>query len=223
MAQHTIFLDIETIPSQLPEYLAKCRAAVTPPGNIKKPESIAAWLEEHGEAAAREAVAKTSLDPAAGHVCAIGWARDHEPTHIRVTGTVEGERSIIADFFNDLGAFDRCTFVGHYISGFDLRFLLCRAVVLGIQIPYCIPRDPKPWDDRVFDTMTAWAGARGTISLDKLCDAMGIPGKDGFDGSMVAEAWANREYGRIADYCEADVERVRRVWFKFKAAGWIND
>ena len=73
----------------------------------------------------------------------------------------------------------------------------------------------------MFDTMTAWAGARGTISLDNLCAALGIPGKgDGFDGSQVAQAWADGRHDEIAQYCRDDVQRVRAVWQKFQDAGW---
>ena len=67
-----VYLDIETIPAQSPEYRDKVRATIKPPGNIKKPESIAAWMAENADAAVDETVAKTSFDPAAGHICCIG-------------------------------------------------------------------------------------------------------------------------------------------------------
>ena len=44
-----VYFDIETIPCQRPEYAAELAEKVSPPGNIKKPESIAAWLEENRE------------------------------------------------------------------------------------------------------------------------------------------------------------------------------
>jgi predicted PolB exonuclease-like 3'-5' exonuclease len=93
-------------------------------------------------------------------------------------------------------------------------------VILGIQIPPQIPRDPKPWDKSMFDTMTAWAGARGTISMDRLCEALGLPGKGDFDGSMVAEAWANGEHETIIEYCKRDVEAVRAIHRRFVAVNW---
>ena len=68
--------------------------------------------------------------------------------------------------------------------------------------------------------MTAWAGAKGTISLDRLCEALGIQGKNGFTGADVAAAWDAGEHQTIIDYCAADVRRVRKVWRKFQAAGW---
>ena len=133
--------------------------------------------------------------------------------------TVDQEIDVLAGFFESLRQFRRHTFIGHNVGAFDLRFLMCRAVVLGVHVPQGIPRDPKPWDSTIFDTMTAWAGARGTISLDRLCKALSIPGKGGFDGSQVAAAWEAGEHDRIEEYCRDDVDRVRQVWRKFKAAG----
>ena len=83
------------------------------------------------------------------------------------------------------------------------------------------PRDIKPWSQDIFDTMVAfWAGARGTIGRDRLCDALGPPGKGDFDGSMVAEAWANGEYAKISRYRLQDVETVRAIHRRFEAVGF---
>ena len=218
--EHAIFLDIETIPAQSPDVFDAIKSGVKAPGSFKKPESIEAWMAENRDKAAMEALAKTSFDPALGHICTIGWAADSDEPVTAHARDVKDERDVMDAFFGSLGTYHRNTFVGHHISGFDLRFILCRAVVLGVPIPACIPRDPKPWAGTVFDTMTAWAGARGTISLDNLCAALGIPGKGDFDGSQVAKAWANGEHDKIAEYCADDVRRVREVWRKFQAAKW---
>jgi len=214
-----IFLDIETIPSQSSDLRAAMRAEVKAPGNIKKPESIEAWMAENADKAVDDAIAKTSFDPLHGHICTIGWAMDDEKPVTAHARTVAEETDVLRAFFGSFGAFDHCTFVGHNVGAFDLRFILCRSVVLGVKVPRPIPRDPKRWDKTVFDTMQAWAGQRGTVSMDKLCAALGLPGKGGFDGSMVAEAWANGEHERIAEYCAADVTRTRELFRRFRAAG----
>lgn len=216
----TVFLDIETIPAQSAAVAQEFRDAVKPPGNIKKPESIAAWLAENGEAAAAEALAKTSFDPALGHICTIGWAVGDEWPTVAHAETENGEADVLRAFFAAINSQHRHQFVGHFIGGFDLRFILCRAVALGVMIPASIPRDIKPWSSQIFDTMTAWAGARGSISLDNLCKALGVEGKTGFDGSMVAGAWADGQHDVIAGYCADDVRRVQQVWAKFQAAGF---
>jgi hypothetical protein len=220
MSEQTIFLDIETIPSQSPTLLAKLMSEVTAPAQYKKQDSIDAWLSENRETVARERLAKTSFDPAHGHICTIAWAIDDKPVDAMHSQFIEDETETLQTFFEAISGFARTTFVGHYISGFDLRFILNRAVVLGVPIPQCIPRDIKPWHPRIFDTMVAWAGSRDTISQDKLCEALGIAGKDGFDGSMVAQAWLDGEHDRITEYCRADVEKVRDIWRKFQAVGF---
>ena len=220
---HNIFIDIETLPNQSPEYRAKVRAGIKPPGNISKPESIAKWMEENAESAADEAVAKTSFDPAAGHICSISWAVGDDEVRSAVLGADLGdEASIIRWFFETLPELGMNRFIGHYITGFDLRFIMCRAIVLGVKVPALWPRDPKPWDQSAFDTMTAWAGARGTISLDRLCEALGIESPKGeLDGSQVAQAWLDGRYDEIAAYNRADVVAVREVFRKFEAVGLV--
>jgi len=217
-----IFLDIETVPSQSAEYRAEVRNTITAPAQYKKPESIAQWIADNGDAAADEIVAKTSFNPAHGHICTIGFAIGDGEALAYHAQDIESEAAIIRDFFADLPDQGLNRFIGHYISGFDLRFILNRAIVLGVQLPPSVmfPRDIKPWSDNVFDTMVAWAGPKDRISLDDLCKALGIPGKDGFDGSMVAEAWANGEHDKISEYCRADVERVRSVFRKFQSVGY---
>jgi len=221
MSETTIFLDIETIPSQSPDLLAKFMAEVTAPATYKKQDSIDAWLAENREAVARERLAKTSFDPAHGHICTIAWASEDGEPQVVHAETVGNEAATLRLFFSQINTHHRVTFAGHYISGFDLRFILCRAVVLGVKIPQCIPRDVKPWGDRIFDTMTAWAGAKDRISMNDLCAALGIEGKgDGLDGSQVAQAWLDGRHDEIARYCQDDVIRTREIWRKFQAAGW---
>ena len=215
-----VYLDIETIPCQSAEYRTRVREGIKPPGTIKKPESILQWLEENAETATDEAVAKTSFDPAYGHICCIGWAIGDDTVQSLSAPTVSDEADILRGFFDALPKMGMAKFIGHYITGFDLRFIMCRAIVLGVKIPSIWPRDPKPWDQSVFDTMVAWAGARGTISQDRLCEALGLSGKGDFDGSMVAAAWANGEHQRIAEYCRSDVETVRAIHRRFEAVGF---
>jgi 3'-5' exonuclease len=217
-----IYFDIETIPDQSPEALAREMENVTPPGNIKKPESIEKWLAENAENAAREAVAKTSFDGGRGHVCTIAWAKNDGPVLVRHAIDVDDERDVIADFFAAFDEYHSETLVGHNITGFDIGFLRKRAVVLSVEMPSrtSFPRDPKPWDRSIFDTMSAWAGGTNRISMNDLCEILGIDGKDGFDGSKVAAAWAAGEHEKIARYCKADVERTRAIHQRFIAAGY---
>lgn len=220
---HNVFIDIETVPNQSHEYRAKVLANIKPPAQYKKPESIAQWMAENADAAVDEAVTKTSFDPAAGHICSIAWAVGDGEVQCAQTGrSLDNEASVIDEFFDALPTMGMSRFIGHYITGFDLRFIMCRAIVLGVKVPALWPRDPKPWDHAVFDTMTAWAGAKGTISLDRLCEALGIDSPKGeIDGSQVAQAWADGRFDEIAAYNRRDVVAVREVFRKFEAVGLV--
>jgi hypothetical protein len=220
MGERTVYLDIETIPSQDPDLLAKFMAEVTAPAQYKKEDSIAAWLDENREKVARERLSKTSFDPAHGHICTIGYAIDDMDVRCSYTSELRSEALMLENFFGAIDSFHDTTFVGHYISGFDLRFIINRAIILGVKIPRCIPRDVKPWGKGIFDTMYGWCGPKDNISLDNLCAALGIEGKGDFDGSMVAEAWANGEHDKIASYCRSDVEKVREIHKRFQAVNF---
>lgn len=217
-----VFLDIECIPNQSPEYAASVRENLTAPAQYKKPESIAKWLAENGDEAVADIIAKTSFNPALGHICTIGYAVGGDDVFAAHARTVGEEKLIIEGFFSALPTLGQNRFIGHYITGFDLRFILNRAIILGVPLPHktLFPRDTKPWGDETFDTMFAWAGAKGEISQDNLCKALGLETKQGMDGSKVAEAWANGEHERIAEYCRRDVETVRAIYRKFEAVGY---
>lgn len=218
-----VYFDIETIPDQSPSALAKCREKVSPPGNIKKQESIDKWMADNADAAAKEMLAKTSFDGGRGHVCTIGWAKNDGAVRVEHAESRTEEAQIIQAFFADLDKYKSETLVGHNIVGFDIPFLLKRAIVLGVELPddRKLPRDPKPWSNTVFDTMTAWEKDRKKWpSMNALCGILGIVGKDGFDGSMVADAWAEGQHETIARYCDDDVRRTRAIHQKFLEAGF---
>lgn len=218
-----LYLDIETIPASDPEIIAEIAASVTAPGSMKKPETIAEWEASQKPAAVADAVAKTSFNGALGQICCLSWAwNDDAPCSLMSVpfiGEADALRRAMEMMVDDRPrAFDAPIIVGHYVADFDLRFIWQRAFVLGVKMPAWWPRDPKPWSGSVHDTMNMWAGAKGSISLDNLCKALGVGGKDGVDGSMIAGMWQRGEYDAIAEYCRADVERVRRVHRKMLVA-----
>jgi len=217
-----VYFDLETIPCQAPEHLEILKRKVTAPASFKKPESIKAWLDENRETAAKEALSKTSFDGGYGHICTIAWAKNNGKINVRHAQTVSQERGVIEAFFSDLDDYHSETLVGHNIVGFDIPFLRKRAIALGIRMPprASFPRDPKPWDKTLCDTMAMWAGGTNRISMNALCDILGIEGKDGFDGSQVAGAWAEGEHDKIAEYCRDDVWRTREIHKRFLAAGY---
>lgn len=217
-----LYLDLESIPAQTEAVKERIAANVKPPAQMKKAETIAAWEKDGREAAVQEAIDKTSFDGGLGHVCCIGWAFGDEEVRSESVLNIDEERSRLATFFrsvsDDAPMYGNVTVVGHYISGFDIRFLTQRAIVLGVKLPSWWPHEAKPWSNEIFDTMIKWAGVKGTISLDNLCFALGIKGKGDVDGSMVAQMFKEGKHEEIAAYCRSDIEKVRQVHKKMIAA-----
>lgn len=216
-----LYLDIETIPTSDAEIIAAIAETITPPKSMSKPETIALWERETKPGLVAEAVSKTSFNGAHGRICCVGWAWDDDVPEAAIDQIAGSEKATIKYAFEQMdkrAGRGFPTIIGHYVANFDIRFIWQRAMVLGVPMPHWFPRNPKPWGNEVFDTMTAWCGAKDSISLDNLCKALGIPGKNGIDGSMVAGMWARGEYDAIAEYCRDDVERVRNVHRKMRVA-----
>lgn len=237
-----ITLDIETIPAQDPEHLKELMetateaaenevAALKPPGNLKKQESIDAWIADEMpiKAAAIRSNAKetamqqyrsTSFDGKFGSIAVIGFAAGDEPAKTLYGDPFDQntERSILAAFYGWVGQqFNQVkgvpiTFIGHNIIDFDLRFMFQRSVILGVKPHVCVPFDAKPWSDSVYDTMTRFAGQRGRVSMASLCKAFGMDGKGDIDGSKVWDYIQSGRIDEVAQYCAGDVERTRAFY-----------
>lgn len=231
----TITLDIETIPAQREDvraYFAKTigkdtaekLASVRAPANYKDQAKIDEYIQKakqdliDGEQAAiDEAVNKTGLDGAFGQVVCIGFAiGDTEP--IVLSGMNESDLlKQLNVCFGDIppNRHLSTSIVGHNVSSFDLRFLMQRYIVNSIRPHQLIKlaAEAKPWEkERVYDTMTQFAGVGNRISLDKLCMALGLPGKGDITG---ADVWPMVQAGRldeVAAYCADDVRKTRSVF-----------
>lgn len=214
-----IYLDIETIPTQRDDLKALVAEKVTPPASMSKPETIAKWEAEKKPEAIEEEWRRTALDGAMGEIVAIAWAVDDEVPQVAWRSLERPEADVLAEFFGSIaprlntpGRPIRPTWVGHFITGFDLRFIWQRAVILGVEPGFYLPYDAKPWGSDVFDTKTAWSGVSSygkSASLDTLCKVMGFAGKGDIDGSKV---WDYVKAGRmpeVAEYCKDDVEKAR--------------
>ncbi len=227
-----IYLDIETIPGQAPEIREAIEDSITHPGNMSKPETIAKWEAEKKPVAVEEAWRKTAFNGHEGEIICISWAVDDGQPQVVMRELGGSERDMLEAFFDQVllampyNEKTMVEWIGHNVQAFDLRFIFQRAVILGVQPPFRIPHNERPNSGSVYDTMTAWAGWGGRISLDALCRALGIPtkgdelGGEEIDGSKV---WDFVKAGRVCDvatYCMADVERVRKV---YKRMNFITD
>jgi hypothetical protein len=224
-----IYLDLETIPTDRAAVRDYIAATITPPGTMKKAETIAAWVKDDKPAAIEEAVNRTSLDGAFGRVFCIGWAVDDDaPTSLYGMN----EPTILEAFaavLHDMPVSERfsTTIIGHNVAAFDLRFLVQRYIVNGIRPPFVIAKaaEAKPWEkSTVYDTMVQWAGAGNRVSLDKLCLALGIESPKGeLDGSKVWQWVQDGKHEEVAAYCERDVAAAREVHRRMTFAHSFED
>lgn len=207
-----IFSDIETIPSDSPSIIEYVTANVSPPGTMGKAETIAKWEAEERPAAVEEALAKCALDGAFGKVIVVCMGYDDGSVD-RIFDT--DEKAVLGEVANTLADVRSPRFVGHSIH-WDLRFLFQRYLCNGMSVPISIRRavEAKPWEsDKVFDTMTQFAGVGNRISLEKLCLALGVPSpKKGMDGSQVWSCYKAGRISEIVDYCAGDVAAARAVF-----------
>lgn len=213
-----IFLDIETIPTQDAAELERIAA--------DERARNAALVKPHSEAKVAEnideLVRKTALDAASGEIVCIAaleygagsgsaartWSRDY-----REAGS---ERTMLQEFFSWLSKHNTQKLAGHNVLAFDEPFLRQRGFVLGLQVPGRLLGSERPWQAQQRDTMLMWTGgAPGkSISLDKLCRALGLPGKGELDGSGVWDAVRAGRIDEVVTYCAADVERTRSCWVR---------
>ena len=239
-------IDIETIPTQRPDVLEEITsnrfdklqadiAAIKPPGNYKKEETIVAWWNDEAPKIIDSMKAthtseceaeyrKTGLDGAFGQICVIGFAIDDEPASTVWSADwalEKTERELLEDFacaLTDLipaSAERGMCVVGHNVANFDLRFLVQRSIVNGVRPHRVIAAaaQAKPWEsEKVFDTMIQWAGVGNRIKLDKLCKALKIPTpKTDITGAGVWDAVQSGRINEVALYCARDVVATRAV------------
>jgi len=220
------FFDIETVPGQ-PEESHKALIANTieAPTAMKKSDTIRAWHDGEGKyAGARDKAIedeyrKQSFDAAYGGIITMAFATEDAEV-VSFQRELDGcEITMINDFFHDLvNSLDGRPpmFVGHFVAGFDMRFLFRRCVILGVRPPFSIKFDGRHGTD-YFDNMIAWCGYKEKISQDNLSKALGLKGKPSdIDGSKVWDFAKEGRIDEIAAYNRDDVEQCRAIYKRIK-------
>lgn len=175
-------------------------------GNLKDEAKIQAKIEEarkkwerdvatHGEQLEiarqeyeRQLLEKAPLDAATGRVCAVGYKSDNG-TEILDTRLDYDERQLIErcwQCFQNIRNAGR-QIVGFNSANFDIPFLVRRSFIVGVTVPYWIFTPTRYLAPLFVDLMQIWQAGnrRDYISLDKVCKAMGVPGKpDDCTGAM---------------------------------------
>jgi len=114
-------------------------------------------------------------------------------------------------------------------SGFDLPVLHYRALKAGVQAPRYWETGAEDQSFRynnylsryhwrhldLMDVMSAFQG-RARASLETVAMLLGLPGKLGFSGAQVWDAYLAGELVRIRRYCETDVLNTYLVYLRFE-------
>ena len=200
-----IYIDIETAATDQQWAIDDLTESVKPPSNYGE-EAQKKWWATKGADKLAEIIPATALDTSLARIICIGYAvEDQSPV------TLWGEEPLIlTDLCGQLACYRNVRLIGHNIINFDVPTLFHRMIINRVRPHRSVHMKYKPWSDDIFDTMVEWGG-KDPVSLDKLCKLLGIEGKGDIDGSMVPQLYADGKIEEIAEYCAADVERVRAI------------
>jgi 3'-5' exonuclease len=129
----------------------------------------------------------------------------------------DGEKEILAA---TIEAFEKAGgLVAHNGKDFDYPWLCRRMMINGLRLPALLQiQNLKPWEIKLEDTAEMWKFGQfqHRASLALMCNVFGLPSpKAGMDGSQVAEVfYKEKNYKKIADYCEGDVVALINVYRK---------
>ncbi|MBF0137073.1 MAG: 3'-5' exonuclease [Magnetococcus sp. DMHC-1] len=134
------------------------------------------------------------------------------------------EREIVEKFLHSLGK-NKPMLVGYNSLAADLRILVQRGMILGVQAKEFCHRPNKPWEGVDYlakgsdwnvdlkDVVTPGWG-HGSPSLHEIATLCGIPGKMEISGEQVPELWLNGQLERIVAYNEFDALTTYLLWLR---------
>jgi predicted PolB exonuclease-like 3'-5' exonuclease len=133
------------------------------------------------------------------------------------------EASLVSTFLEAVGK-HRPQLVGFNSQDSDLKILIQRGVILGVQAAGFARRPDKPWEgvdyfargsDWNIDLKEILGGwGKSVPSLHELAVQSGIPGKLGIDGNDVAALWLEGRLAEIVAYNEFDALTTYLVWLR---------
>jgi 3'-5' exonuclease len=220
-SEYLVFVDIETLaagPAINPDTL-------TPPGNLKKKETIEEWYAFSAPIQADKEYRKRSLDSMQGLIICIGVGiGDIEPTYFATEiADEEHEKEIVGKFsdylFNSLRSeFASIKFIGHNFRAFDALWLKRKCWKYNFNW-LCQSINTSKYSGNVDDTMEIWScdNYQEKAKLTDIAKFLGLGEKlDGIDGSMVHDLFHAGEFQTIWDYCCQDVVLTRTVYNRLK-------
>jgi predicted PolB exonuclease-like 3'-5' exonuclease len=174
----------------------------------------------------RGKAAEPAFPPHYVHIpIAIGYALlsdELEMQQMGVAGTLafgHDEAKLLSAFhtFADQSAAVLVTYNGR---GFDLPVLTLRSFRHGIGQAWYSPAHRKRYSEELHIDLMEQLTEYGAIqfkgfSLDKVAKLIGLPGKMGFDGSLVEAAFAAGKAKEIEAYAVSDVAQTTLVFMRY--------
>ena len=162
-----LFLDIETIPAD-ESIKAGLESDIRPPRNLSRPESLERWEAEAKPERVEDTFRKTALRGHQGRILCVGYIKETERGVAE--DVISGLEPSILRYFWDL-AKDVDLFVGFNILNFDLRFIVQRSIIHGIEPTRRLPF-ARYRSEPVYDVMQEWeCWGREYIKLGELAEA----------------------------------------------------
>lgn len=210
------YFDIETEPADAAS-LKAFEPEFDAPRNIKDPAKIAAAIAEKRE----EWIERAALSPITGRILAIGYIEGGAMWSEYVGLGKVDEPTLIARFFENvqdccMGAQKRLA--GFNVHGFDLPFIVRRALAHGMKIPAGLLPSPGSgrfyWPSWVIDIRDVWAMGehQPAGSLDVIGRFLGLGGKAG-KGADFARLFHGtpEEHAQAISYLERDLQLTWQI------------
>lgn len=204
-----IYIDIETFSGKKPSV-----EELTVPKTFKKAESIQKWKDDPKNL--DEVWRKQSLDRFKCQVISIAVIIDNGVEMKKDFLTSESEEELILwlerTLFDNIRDIDLISaqWITYYGNNFDLPILTLRALKYGRKDLFAIIPHKK-WDNHSYDLSDVFkfTDYQSKASMKTLLDYFGLEGKtNDMDGGKVHDAFLNKEYNRIGEYCMGDVEAL---------------
>jgi hypothetical protein len=223
MLANLLLLDIETVPAEADYHSLNA-------------EWQSLWFEKISKTVPENMTPEESYQMKAGILAEFGkiicistaffYENEQKAVCLKMKSVYgDDERTLLEDFVklcDKMYAHQKqFQFGGHNIREFDIPFICRRLLINRLPLPeYLQLQDKRPWDVKMFDTLTWWkfGDYKNYISLHLLANVLDIPtSKTDMDGSMVQEVYyKEKNLQRIVDYCQRDVVVTANVILRFK-------
>lgn len=134
------------------------------------------------------------------------------------------EQELLTEFMKTargiMSKYPSMKWVGHYVKGFDIPFIVKRAVINRVPvISQFHVQKLKPWETCLIDTKEIWSfgsyGAGSSARLGHLAELLDIPTpKDDMAGYQVNRFYWQGRLPEIVTYCEKDIKACANVMLR---------